>query len=79
MARDTIVQIFSMTKPVTGVALMQLWEQGKFHLDDPVSLYIPEVANVQVISDVDASGKADSRASPIAQSPFATSLATLPV
>src|SRR5690606_34388562 len=35
--RDTLVQIFSMTKPVTGVALMQLWEQGKFGLDDPLS------------------------------------------
>ncbi|WP_199797184.1 serine hydrolase [Erythrobacter sp. QSSC1-22B] len=33
-ARDTLVQVFSMTKPVTGVALMQLWEQGKFGLDD---------------------------------------------
>ena len=31
-ARDTLVQIFSMTKPVTGTALMQLWEQGKFGL-----------------------------------------------
>ena len=35
MARDTLVQIFSMTKPVTGVALMQLYEQGRFGLDDP--------------------------------------------
>ena len=32
MSRDTIVQIYSMTKPVTGVALMQLWEQGKLSL-----------------------------------------------
>ena len=36
MARDTIVQIFSMTKPVTGVALMQLYERGKFELDAPL-------------------------------------------
>ena len=35
MTRDTLVQIYSMTKPITGTALMQLWEQGKFHLDDP--------------------------------------------
>ena len=40
MARDTIAQIFSMTKPVTGVALMQLYEQGKFQLDDPVLVQI---------------------------------------
>src|SRR4051812_14187171 len=37
MNRDTLVNIFSMTKPVTGVALMSLWEQGKFGLDDPVA------------------------------------------
>ena len=47
-ARDTLVQIFSMTKPVTGVALMQLWEQGKFGLDDPLARYLPQFADVQV-------------------------------
>ena len=56
MARDTIVQIFSMTKPITGAALMQLWEQGKFHLDDPVAKYIPELANVRVFDGVNAEG-----------------------
>lgn len=49
MRRDTLVQIFSMTKPVTGVALMQLWEQGKFGLDDPLSRYLPEFADIKVI------------------------------
>ena len=49
MSRDTLVQIFSMTKPVTGVALMQLWEQGKFGLDDPLARYLPEFADVKVI------------------------------
>ena len=44
MARDTIVQIFSMTKPVTGVALMQLYERGKFELDAPLANYLPEFA-----------------------------------
>jgi len=48
MARDTQVELFSMTKPVTGVALMQLWEQGKFRLDDPLSRYLPEFATMQV-------------------------------
>lgn len=57
MARDTIVQIFSMTKPITGVALMRLWEEGKFRLDDPVAKYIPELASVKVQSGVDAHGK----------------------
>jgi len=48
MTRDVIAQIFSMTKPVTGVALMQLYEQGKFRLDDPLAKYLPEFANVRV-------------------------------
>ncbi|HEU4994073.1 MAG TPA: serine hydrolase domain-containing protein [Gemmatimonadaceae bacterium] len=56
MGRDAIVQIYSMTKPVTGVALMTLYEQGRFTLDDPVSRYIPELANVRVYAGTDASG-----------------------
>src|SRR5262245_49059338 len=39
---DSIFRIASMTKPITGVAMMQLWEQGKWKLEDPVSKYIPE-------------------------------------
>lgn len=46
--RDTLVQIYSMTKPVTGTALMQLWEQGKFGLDDPLSRYLPQFATMLV-------------------------------
>jgi len=46
---DTIYRIYSMTKPVTGVAMMQLFEQGKFKLDDPVSKFIPEFENLQVV------------------------------
>lgn len=56
MARDTLVQIFSMTKPVTGVALMQLWEQGKFRIDDPLSDYLPEFAQVRVYAGKNADG-----------------------
>src|SRR5579859_6399505 len=41
MTRDTLVQIYSMTKPVAGVALMQLYEAGKFQLDDPLEKYAP--------------------------------------
>ena len=61
MARDTIVQIYSMTKPVTGVALMQLWEQGRFGLDDPVARCLPEFANMQVYAGKDANGVAQYR------------------
>ncbi|MBC8024535.1 MAG: beta-lactamase family protein [Steroidobacteraceae bacterium] len=57
MARDTIVQIFSMTKPVTGVALMMLYERGKFELDAPLSNYLPEFANVQVLVGNGANGE----------------------
>ena len=56
MARDAIVQIFSMTKPVTGVALLTLVEEGKIALDDPVAKYAPELANLRVYAGADASG-----------------------
>ncbi|MFK7913346.1 MAG: serine hydrolase domain-containing protein [Pseudomonadales bacterium] len=47
---ETVVRIYSMTKPVTSVAAMMLYEQGCFQLDDPVALYLPEFANMQVWS-----------------------------
>ncbi|OQP61253.1 serine hydrolase [Niastella vici] len=56
MDRNTIVRIFSMTKPVTGVALMTLYEKGAFQLDDPLSKYLPEYADMKVFTGVDASG-----------------------
>jgi len=45
---NSIVRIFSMTKPVTAVALMTLFDEGKFQLDDKVSTYIPEFEDVMV-------------------------------
>ena len=57
MQRNTLVQIFSMTKPVTGVALMQLWEQGKFGLDDPLARYLPAFGAVKVMGGTGADGK----------------------
>lgn len=58
MSRDTLVQIFSMTKPITGVALMMLYEEGKFELDDPLSMHAPEFANLKVYAGEDESGEA---------------------
>jgi CubicO group peptidase (beta-lactamase class C family) len=55
--RKTIVRIYSMTKPVTGVALMQLYEKGLFQLDDPLSKYLPEYADTKVWNGVDKKGK----------------------
>ena len=48
MARDTIFRIYSMTKPITGVAMMMLHEEGKFRLGEPVSKYIPGFGNLKV-------------------------------
>jgi CubicO group peptidase (beta-lactamase class C family) len=48
MAIDSIFRIASMTKPICGVAMMQLWEQGKWKLDDPVAKHIPEFAGLKV-------------------------------
>lgn len=57
MDRNTIVQIYSMTKPVTGVALMTLFEDGAFQLDDPLEKYLPEYADAMVYTGVDDNGK----------------------
>src|ERR1700730_17163605 len=56
MTKDTIIRIFSMTKPVTGVAMMILYEEGKWRPSDPVSQYIPEFAHLKVFKGVDQSG-----------------------
>ena len=48
MGRDTIFRIYSMTKPITSIAMMQLYEQGRFLLDDPVHRYIPSWKNLRV-------------------------------
>jgi CubicO group peptidase (beta-lactamase class C family) len=50
MTTDTLFRIYSMTKPVTSVALMTLWERGLFSLDDPVQRFIPEFARLRVRS-----------------------------
>jgi CubicO group peptidase (beta-lactamase class C family) len=46
--KDSIFRIYSMTKPVTGVAMMMLYEEGKWRLDDPVARYIPDFARLKV-------------------------------
>jgi CubicO group peptidase (beta-lactamase class C family) len=54
MKRDTIFRFYSMSKPITSVAAMMLYEQGKIKLDDPVSKYIPEFKGLKVVADPDA-------------------------
>jgi len=48
MRTDSIFRICSMTKPITSIAAMILYEDGKFILDDPISLYLPEFKNPKV-------------------------------
>ncbi len=57
MTKDTIFRDYSMTKPVTGVAMMILYEQGKWLPSDPISKYIPEFAHLKVFNGVDSDGK----------------------
>lgn len=57
MTKDTIFRDFSMTKPVTGVAMMILYEQGKWLPTDPIAKYIPEFARLKVFKGAEADGK----------------------
>ena len=57
MAKDDIFRIFSMSKPVTGVGMMMLYEEGKWQPSDPISKFIPEFAHLKVFNGVDSSGK----------------------
>ncbi|MCY4021182.1 MAG: serine hydrolase [Chloroflexi bacterium] len=57
MQLDTIFRIYSMTKPITSVALMILYERGEFQLFDPVSKYIPAFAKTRVLSGYGFLGK----------------------
>lgn len=51
MTDDTIVRIYSMSKPITSVALLSLYEEGLFRLDEPVSTFIPSWADLRVFAD----------------------------
>ncbi len=56
MQKDSIFRLASMTKAITSVGAMILYERGLFQLNDPVSKYIPEFADMQVVSEMDANG-----------------------
>ena len=59
MRPDTIVRIYSMTKPLTSTAIMMLYEEGRFQLDDPISKFIPAFKNPRVYAG-GSRGKIDS-------------------
>ena len=51
MQIDTLFRIYSMTKPITAAAALILYEEGKFHIDDPVSKYLPEYAEQKLLKE----------------------------
>src|SRR5260221_5565033 len=53
VSKDSIFRIFSMTKAVTAVAVMSLYEEGRFTLTDPVARYLPEFATMTVAIEKD--------------------------
>lgn len=50
VGEDTVFRIYSMTKPITSVAVMMLYEEGRFQLDDPIALHLPMFADMRVFS-----------------------------
>ena len=64
MQKDSIFRMYSMTKPVTGVAVLMLLEDGKLRLSDPVSKYLPALKNPKgAVETVDAQGRRAAAAS----------------
>lgn len=61
MARDDLFRVYSMTRPVTSAAVMMLWEEGRFGLDDPIAQYLPQFAGQRVFADPAAPDPARTR------------------
>jgi CubicO group peptidase (beta-lactamase class C family) len=57
MRIDAMFRLFSMGKPITSVALLQLYEQGRFQLTDPLEQYLPAFREVRVFTGLDANGR----------------------
>ena len=55
-AKDSLFRIYSMTKPITGVAMMMLYEEGRWRPEDPISKFIPEFAHLKVYKGKDDQG-----------------------
>ena len=54
VTEDTIFRIRSMTKPIVGVAMMQLWEKGLWKAEDPITKFLPELGNLKVATKADS-------------------------
>ncbi len=61
MARDDLFRLYSMTRPITSTAVMMLWEEGRFKLDDPIAQYLPQFAGQRVFADTGAPDLAQTR------------------
>ena len=61
MDRDDLFRVYSMTRPVTSTAVMMLWEEGLFGLDDPIGQYLPQFADQRVFADAAAPDLARTR------------------
>ena len=64
MQGDELYFIQSMTKPIVSVALMTLYDQGRFDLDDPISKYLPEFAQMRVVNDPTIGSSSGTHAAP---------------
>lgn len=64
---DTLYRIYSMTKPITAVAMLQLYEKGLWALDDSVTRFLPQLGNLRVCTGVEASGEMTTR--PVSRPP----------
>jgi CubicO group peptidase (beta-lactamase class C family) len=70
---DSLFRVYSQTKPVTGVALLMLFEQGKWHFDDPVTRFIPEFKQLRVFKGIGPEG---AQTEPISRPPTMRELVT---
>ena len=61
MTADTVFAIFSATKPLAGICVMQLVEEDRIRLEDPARLYVPEIAELQVLKGFDEAGQPKTR------------------
>jgi CubicO group peptidase (beta-lactamase class C family) len=79
MRKDAIFRMASMTKPVTGVAILMLMEEGKVRLNDPVSRFVPEFTNTRVaMLKAPAGSPAPAAAAPVAGPPPPPDIYTIP-
>jgi CubicO group peptidase (beta-lactamase class C family) len=62
MPNDAIFRLYSMARAITSTAVMVLWEEGKFQLDDPISKYLPQFADQRVFADADTPEMSNTRA-----------------